>query len=93
MIGKKLTPILEEIEYTLLEHAANTGQKPNFGSNALRSATYIFQTVILDKMFELQSDEKMDIKDRENMAVAAGNDLRKFIKTYLNIDSHDFYKK
>ena len=31
-------------------------------------------------------------EDRENMATKCGEDLRKFIKTYTDIDTFDLYK-
>jgi len=90
-IGSKLTPILVNVENTLLEFEAYKGIKPNFDKAALRAATKIFSSVIMDKIWELQESENMDMIDRENMAFSCGNDIRKLIKTYLGIESRDFY--
>lgn len=92
MIGKKISPILSEIEETLLEFEAFTGKKPEFTIVGFRAATKIFMSVLMDKMWELQADEKINIKDREKMAEKAGQDVRRLIKTYTGIDTHELYK-
>ena len=93
MIGQKISPILTEIEETLWEFEMNVGQKPGYTLDGFRSATKIFMSVLMDKIWELQTDEKIDIKDREKMVEKAGHDVRKLIKTYTDIDTHDLYKK
>ena len=92
MIGKKLSPILEEIEKKLLEHSAKNRGKPNFTKDGFRAASMIFMEAMMDKMFELQLEEKMIEINCCNMAEKLGEDLRNLIKTYTNIDSFDFYK-
>ena len=92
MIGEKIHPILKEIEDTLWEFEANLGLKPNYPDESLPAATKIFMSVMMDKIFDLQTKENMDMKDRGNMAQACGEDIRKIIKTYTGVDSHDFYK-
>ena len=93
MIGKKLSPILEEIEYTLWEFEANGGLKPNYTTEGFRAATKIFMSALTDKIWELQQSEKIEMKDRINMAQKAGEDMRTLIKTYTDIDCHELYKK
>ena len=92
-IGSKLTPILVEIENTLLEFEAYNGSKPIFPDDALRAATKIFSSVLMDKIYDLQEFEKIDMKDRENMAYWAGNEIRKLIKNSTGIETHDFYNE
>ena len=92
MLGKKLSPILEEIEQTIWEFEANGGFKPEYTPEGFRAAIKIFMSALMDKIWELQQDETMDMEVRENMAYKAGEDLRKFIKTYTNIDCHELYK-
>ena len=92
MIGKQFSPILEEIENTLWEFEANSGLKPCYTDNGFRAGIKIFMSVILDKMWELQSNEDIDIKVREDMAQKAGEDIRKLIKTYTDIDTYNLYK-
>ena len=93
MIGQKISPILVEIEDTLWEFEANNGVKPEYTIEGVRASVKIFMSVLMDKMWDLQSNEKIDIKDREKMAEKVGQDVRKLIKTYTDIDTHDLYKK
>lgn len=90
MIGKRLSPILVEIEETLWE--AN-GIKPDFTPEATRAACKIFITVLMDKMFDLQEQEEMPIEDRENMAIKLGTEIRNLVKTYANIDTFKMYEE
>jgi len=93
MIGKKLSPILLEIESTIVEFDYYKGTKPEYTKDAMRAATKIFMSVLMDKMYELQDKEKIDFDDRLNMAEKAGKELKKLIKTFTNIDTLDFYKQ
>lgn len=92
MIGKKLSPILEEIEYTLLEFEVNKGIKPEYTIEGFRAGIKIFMSILVDKMWELQEEENIDIQDRENMAKKAGESVRALVKTYTGIDSFDLFK-
>lgn len=91
MIGKRLSPILSEIEDTLWEFEANLGIKPEYTDAGFRAGIKIFMSVMMDRVWELQSDESIDMADRANMATKLGEDVRKLIKTYTNIDIHDLY--
>jgi len=92
MIGKKISPILTEIEMTLLEFELHKAEKPYFTNDGFRAATKIFMSVMMDKMFDLQMREKMNIDDAGNMAEKFGNELHKLIKIYANVDTYEFYK-
>jgi len=92
-IGEKLSPILIEIEKTIWEHDYYRQSKPNFSNEAFRAAIKIFMTILMDKMWDLQCDENMSIEDKSNMAQKAGEDLRKLVKIYTNIDTHNLYNK
>jgi hypothetical protein len=92
MLGEKLSPILEEIEYTLWEFEANGGLKPNYTTEGFRAGIKIFMSVLMDKIWELQQDESISIDERINMAQKAGEDVRNLVKTYTNIDTHSLYE-
>jgi len=79
-------PILKEIASGLLERSEI---KPNFSNDALLDATLIFQTVLFDKVHDLQVDENMKLKYGLEMAESLGNELRKIIKIYTGLDTHD----
>lgn len=92
MIGKRLSPILEEIETTLLEFEVNRGEKPEYTIEGFRAATKIFMSAVMDKMWDVQERENMSIDDRVQMAEKAGNEIRKLIKVYTDIDTHSLYE-
>jgi len=71
---------------------SNYGKKIDYSEEAFNASVIIFMNVVLTKMWELCEKEKIDIKDRENMADSLGNELRKLIKTYTNIDTHESFK-
>jgi len=88
-LGKKLSPILSEIEDTLLE---NCETKPRFDDEGFRASVYIFQSALLDKMWELQEEEDITIEIREDMATKCGQSIRSLIKTFTDVDTHNLYK-
>ena len=92
MLGKKLSPILVEIENLIFDFEINDGSKPNYDIEAFRATSKIFMSALMDKAYELQDLEKMEFEDRMNMAQKAGEDLRALVKVYTNIDTHDLYK-
>lgn len=93
MIGKRLSPILKEIEDTLWEFEANTETQPEYTKEGFRAGIKIFISVIMDKMWNLQESENIKIEDRIKMATKVGEEIRNIIKTYTNIDSQELYKK
>jgi hypothetical protein len=92
MIGKKLSPILSEIESALIEFEINVARPPEYTDEGFRASVKIFLSVMLDKMWKLQEDEGIDINTRADMAEKLGNELRNIIRVYTNIDTHDLYK-
>lgn len=92
MIGKKLSPILSEIESALIEYELNINRPPEYTDEGFRASVKIFLSVMLDKMWKLQEDEEIDINTRADMAEKLGNELRNIIRVYTNIDTHDLYK-
>jgi hypothetical protein len=77
-------PILEEIANGMLETA---GIKPNYSDEAMLNSTIIFQSVLIDKIYNNQDYDNMDILDRFKMVEKAGEDLRKLIHTYTGLDT------
>lgn len=78
---------------TTLEHLANDilnnhGEKPNLTNRDFYNCVLIFQNAVLDKMYDLQEREKMDLKTREEMANDCGQSIHKLVKTYTNLDLH-----
>lgn len=90
-IGEKLSPILVEIENTLWEFEAHVGKKPEFTFEGFRAASKIFMSAMMDKIWELQTGENFAMEDRLKMVQKCGEDVRKLIKTYTDLDSLTFY--
>lgn len=91
MIGRQVSPILQMIENKIWKFEFSGGNKPEYTQEGFRAILKIFMSVFMDKVWELQEKEDISIEDRENMAAKAGEDLRKFIKTYTDIDTHKMY--
>ena len=92
MIGKKISPILSEIELALIEYELNINRPPEYTDEGFRASVRIFLSAMLDKMWKLQEDEGIDINTRADMAEKLGNELRNIIRVYTNIDTHNLYK-
>lgn len=91
-IGQRLSPIISEIEDTLLEYEVSFGYKPEFTEAGFRGAIKIFAAVLMDKMYSLQEVENIPFDDRTSMATKLGEDIRKLVKVYTDIDTYDMYK-
>lgn len=87
-IGKELSPILEEIENTLLDLAA---YKPEYTKEGFRAAIFIFQSALMDKMYELQTKQEMPNDECELMAKNLGEELRNTIFRFTGIDTHELF--
>ena len=83
--------VLEIIANDILNQnaeAKGNDNKPNYTNREFMNALIIFQTALMDKMWDNQDYDKMQFKDRKNMAVQCGLDLRKLIHTYTGLDTH-----
>jgi hypothetical protein len=47
----------------------------------------IFQTALMDKMFDNQDYDNMDMESRRKMTIKCGKDLKKLIHTYTGLDT------
>ena len=70
--------------------AIGNENKPNYTNREFMNCLIIFQTALMDKMYDNQEYDKMSIEDRINMATKCGLDLRKLIHTYTGLDTHKF---
>ena len=64
-------------------------EKPNYTNRDFMNAIIIFQTALMDKLWDNQDFDKMRFDDRINMAENCGKELRNFIFTYTNLDIHN----
>lgn len=84
---------LEEIANDLLNQnaeAKGNENKPNYTNREFMNAVIIFQTALMDKMYDNQEYDKMDVENRLKMAESCGLELRKLIHTYTGLDTHKF---
>ena len=62
--------------------------KPNYSNRDFMNVIIIFQTALMDKMYDNQEYDGMNIEDRLKMAESCGLNLRKLIHTYTGLDTH-----
>lgn len=84
-LGQRLSPILGEIEDTLLEHEADQRGKPGFTDEGFRAGIKIFASVLLDKAWEHGQLQKAD-------GETIGQAIRLLVKQYTGIDTHKIYE-
>ena len=84
---RKYKKELEIIASDILEQNSETignENKPNYTNRDFMNCLIIFQTALMDKMYDNQDYDKMNIEDRINMANQCGLDLRKLITLILD---------
>ena len=90
----KMRSYKKELEFIandlLLQNAEAKGNenKPNYSNRDFMNAVIIFQTALMDKMYDNQDFDSMSIDDRIKMAESCGNELRKLIFVYTGLDTH-----
>jgi hypothetical protein len=72
--------------------AKGNENKPNYTNREFMNAVIIFQTALMDKMYDNQNYDKMNVEDRLKMAETCGLELRKLIHTYTNLDIHKIHE-
>lgn len=74
----------------LIQNASAKGDenKPNYSNRDFMNATIIFQTALMDKMYDNQNYDGMNMDDRMKMAESCGSALHKLIHTYTGLDLH-----
>ena len=78
----------KELEIIANDILDQNGEKPNYSNRDFLNTVLIFQTALMDKMYDNQVADEMDIEDRLKMAESCGLELRKLIHTYTGLDTH-----
>ena len=89
---EKYKGTLEVIANDILKQsceAKGNENKPNYSNRDFMNCVIIFQTALMDKMYDLQEYEKLDLEDKLKMAEKCGLKLMELIKTFTNLDTHD----
>lgn len=76
---------LEFIANDLLDQNEN---KPNYSNRDFLNTLIIFQTALMDKMYDNQNYDRMNFEDRLKMSKSCGMSLRNLIHTYTGLDTH-----
>lgn len=84
---------MAEIEETIWMHEVNIGDKPCYTDEGFRAACKIFISAIMDKMWELQDKDDIDIETRQAMATSCGNEIKKLVRVYTDIDTFKMYEE
>ena len=90
-IGEQYNEILEELHDGLWEHEGEVGTPFDFPPEALRNATKIFATVMMDRIWKRSQASNMNIEITGKMAQDCGNEIRDLVKKFTLVDLHDFY--
>lgn len=75
-------PILKQIATRMLETAEI---KPNYSNDAFMDAVLIFQSVLMDKLYDIYIDYPLELQEKR--AQAAGEELRNFILKFTSLDT------
>lgn len=81
--------VLEHIATDILFEAAEKPTKPNIPNRAFMNAIIIFQSALMDKLYDNQDFDNMPMEERIKMAESCGKELRKLIHTYTGLDTHN----
>ena len=90
---RKYKQELEIIASDLLEQnaeAIGNENKPNYTNRDFMNTLIIFQTALMDKMYDNQDYDDMDLESRLKMSNQCGLDLHKLINTYTGLDTNKF---
>jgi len=91
-IAFELNDLLTKIELVLLNHEITEGTPPEFTDDGFSAIVSIFSSALMDKAWRLQEKEDMPYDDRCAMVESLGEELRKLIKTYTDVDTHSFFE-
>lgn len=82
-LGSHLSLILEKTANITLEFAE---LKANYSNKSMLDATLIFQSVIIDKMFDY--NKGLPQKKQEELAMECGYAIRELVLKYTCLDLH-----
>ena len=84
---------LEKIANDLLsQQAFNETTKPNYTNRDFFNAILIFNTALVDKVFDNQDHIGMEMEERVDMINKCGHEVRSLILKYTGLDTHDTHK-
>lgn len=87
----EIPKIIEDLEVRFLTIASNDPQPRQVPNSCMRGAAQIFFSVALQKMYELQNNENMDLETRGKMVFEFGLKMIKLVKIYTNVDIKNLF--
>lgn len=91
-ITERMSRLLVHIEDAMWDHEINNATPIDLTDDGFRAAVKIFSTALMCKEWELQEKENLPLEDREAMSIKCGQEIRRIVKTFTDIDTHNFYK-
>jgi hypothetical protein len=86
---KKALEVIANDFLTQNAEAIGHENKPNYSNRDFMNTIIIFQTALMDKMYDIQDYDIMSVEDRMKMAENCGLALRKLIHTFTGLDTHN----
>lgn len=90
-MGELTSPMIDSVADVIMEYEQTYSEPPNYEEQTLHSATRIFMSCIMDRMWGMQENEGMDMEDRKNMAISCGKEVAMILKKYAGLS--DLNKK
>jgi len=84
---EEIKNILEKAICDVATATIKINQPIGYSDRALLDSLLIFQSVLMEKIYENQNYDDMGLKDRCDMVEHCGNELKKLIHTYTGIDT------
>ncbi len=79
----------KELEALAMEILKTGETRQNLSNRDFMNCVIVFQFGIMNKMFDLQEQEDMDFDNRSEMVNNCGAEIRKLVKTYTDVDTHN----
>lgn len=91
-IGDQYNEVFEALHDALWEHDADVETPYGFPDEALRNASKIFMTVMMDRLWERIKAENIQMPIAEKMAEDLGREMRELVKKHVLVDVANYYK-
>ena len=87
--AKNISPVMQELENAFLDVAE---VKQDYDLDTFRAGIYIFQSVIMDKLFDKQLRENISIENAMKEAEMTGYKIRALVLETTGIDTMELYQ-
>lgn len=90
-IGEKISVVMAQMSDVLIEHEASCDEPPVFSDDGLAAIIHLFSSALLDRAWELQEKEDMNVEDRSAMVQSLGIKIRELVKVYADVDTKELF--